>query len=126
MVAVYGQAQEVLIWLGPESRDTSIAVQAFQAYAAGEPERTAAVRARHSKPWRVVMKLIGNPYWNRIWIIQKIGDARKKTIYCGDQEVRWRIFAIWSATKTLASSDVLTECQLLTVIIWSSSDQRQP
>jgi hypothetical protein len=92
MGAVYSQAKEVLIWLGPENKDTSLAVQAFQAYAAGEPEITIALRTRHSKPWRAVMKVIGNPYWNRVWIIQEIAHARKKTIFCGAHELSWDDF----------------------------------
>lgn len=92
MGAVYGQATEVLIWLGPHVKDTSLAVQAFQAYAAGDPETTTALRTRNSKPWRAVMKLVGNPYWNRVWIIQEIAHAKKKTIYCGDHELSWDEF----------------------------------
>lgn len=92
MGAVYGQAQEVLIWLGPASNDASLAVQAFQAYAAGDPKVTDALRTRHSKPWRAVMKLMGKPYWNRVWIIQEIAHARKKTIYYGDHELSWEDF----------------------------------
>jgi hypothetical protein len=69
-----------------------LAVQAFHAYAVGEPETTTALRTRHSKPWRAVMKLIGNPYWNWVWIIQEIAYARKKTIYCGDHELSWDEF----------------------------------
>jgi hypothetical protein len=92
MGAVYGQATEVLIWLGPQGKDTSLAMQAFQAYATGKPETTTALRTRNSKPWRAVMKLVGNPYWNRVWIIQEIAHAKKKTIYCGDHELSWDDF----------------------------------
>jgi hypothetical protein len=92
MDAVYSQAKEVLIWLGPEGKDTALAVEAFQAYSRGVPETTAALRTRHSKPWRAVMKIIENPYWNRVWIIQEIAHARKKTIHCGGHELSWEDF----------------------------------
>jgi hypothetical protein len=120
MGAVYSQAKEVLIWLGPENKDTSLAVQAFQAYAAGEPEITIALRTRHSKPWRAVMKVIGNPYWNRVWIIQEIAHARKKTIFCGAHELSWDDFCF------LSSSDQHQQYPLLGFLLIEDCSRSSP
>jgi hypothetical protein len=47
MGAIDGQAQEVLIWLGSASKDTSLDVHAFHTYAAGDPKAMEARGARH-------------------------------------------------------------------------------
>lgn len=95
MGAIYNQAKQVLIWLGPGSGNTSLAVKALQAFSEHHVETTKALRIRHSKQWLAVMRIVENPYWNRLWIIQEIAHASRKTIFCGDDELSWDAFCFF-------------------------------
>ena len=93
MGSIYSQAKQVLLWLGPGSTDTSLAMKALTALHQGDHGTTAALRIRHSRPWRAVMNLVEEPYWNRVWIIREISLASSKTVYCGDEELSWEAFS---------------------------------
>jgi hypothetical protein len=44
---------------------------------------------RRSPQWAALSKLLNQPYWTRVWIIQEIANAKKLRVMCGDREISW-------------------------------------
>ncbi|KAI9640035.1 hypothetical protein NHQ30_011597 [Ciborinia camelliae] len=42
--------------------------------------------------YRYLIKICSNEYWNRLWIIQEIGKARKLMISFGQELIDWQLF----------------------------------
>ena len=53
------------------------------------------MKIRHSRHWRAVMKLVEDPYWNRLWIIQEIAHASQRLICCRDDTLSWDAFCFF-------------------------------
>ena len=94
MAQIFSQATRVCIWLGTESTaakafiDRIINFNTFdQLFDEGRnPEQS-------SSDWASLYKLMQRPWFNRRWVIQELALARKRTLYCGDQQIDWADFA---------------------------------
>jgi hypothetical protein len=84
MAEVYKKAQNVLIWLGEENEDTSIAFEAVQKwnkdYQVTEQERQAC------------SKTFEGGWWDRLWVVQEAIHARSLLMRCGTFELSWESF----------------------------------
>jgi hypothetical protein len=84
MAEVYKKAQNVLIWLGEENEDTSIAFETARKwnkdYQVTEQERQAC-----SKTFR-------GGWWDRLWVVQEAVHARSLLMRCGTLELSQDIF----------------------------------
>jgi hypothetical protein len=84
MAEVYKKAQNVLIWLGEENEDTSIAFETARKwnkdYQVTEQERQAC------------SKTFEGGWWDRLWVVQEAVHARSLLMRCGTLELSWESF----------------------------------
>jgi hypothetical protein len=84
MAEVYKKAQNVLIWLGEENEDTSIAFETARKwnkdYQFTEQERQAC------------SKTFEGGWWRRLWVVQEAVHARSLLMRCGTLELSWESF----------------------------------
>lgn len=91
MYKIYGQAKQVVVWLGNcevSTDDVSSLTQDLDAVYAKANESDAEDTDADSRPLsRVVMTLLdailGHPWWTRIWNVQESADATELKFACG-------------------------------------------
>ena len=83
MNRIYGDADEVLIWLGLPVLVwlNDLAMEVLQAMTSS-PKMDAG-------KWWALIELLKLPYWTRMWIIQEITLAKRLTIHCRLKSVDW-------------------------------------
>ncbi len=109
MHTIYQQAEAVLVWLGPASADSDLAMDYIQArHALVEPGREIEVSdIVHHDRWPLTLypraplsqediksafaffRLISRPWWRRAWIVQEISFAKELHVQCGNRLVSW-------------------------------------
>lgn len=85
MGSIYGQATQVLIWLGKVEDNSDLA---FDAMNADEAPTTAHLGFTAS-----MLSLCNRKYWMRVWIVPEIMHATDIVIHCGTKTVAWSRFA---------------------------------
>ena len=118
MTSVYGQASQVVIWLGLESNTSTRAINFLHELTTTlgresqhkdiVPSSTFGGRLSHLHPfyndnWSALVQFFLRPYWNRVWILQELAVAKEAVFYCGGATFSWYL---------LGSLDIITE-QLL-------------
>ncbi|KAF2995187.1 hypothetical protein E8E14_004255 [Neopestalotiopsis sp. 37M] len=91
MKAIYAQASEVYVWLGPEGDDSNHAMEFMQ------QQSSTNLRTRGSgffplwdrRTAKALSSLCERPYWRRMWIIQELLHAEKIIVWCGTQKFDW-------------------------------------
>jgi hypothetical protein len=77
---LYSQAQRVLVWLGPPSEDSDIAMDALSVCEQNAQDSFREFRLRDSLEYirknkeagAALLLLFNRSYWSRIWIVQEI------------------------------------------------------
>ncbi|KAJ9137699.1 HET-domain-containing protein [Pleurostoma richardsiae] len=106
MGRIYSEAQDVLVWLGPSTEDTELAISWAQTYiekSLGPSSRPwfklssralFSESARREKNLAVLRATDGfwdiytRPYWTRMWTFQEFAlPAREPVCYCGRQAI---------------------------------------
>ncbi|KAI0548077.1 heterokaryon incompatibility protein-domain-containing protein [Xylaria curta] len=123
MARIYGQAQRVVVWLGESTHETSIAMgsliklQSLYKNIISNPHRSQALinwKDVHSggnqdnPKYLGIKQIFGRPWFQRIWILQEVGNARRALIYCGKKSVS---SAIFSLAPSLFNITVNPHCQ---------------
>ena len=107
MAAVYSMASRVMVWLGPESQNSTSALRAIDRL--GSLVRvdwstnkmtlvsTGETITRFTDPfddkmWMSVEDLLGRPWFERLWIWQEVRLAREAYLFCGNEGVPWESF----------------------------------
>ncbi|KAF4875398.1 Heterokaryon incompatibility protein 6, OR allele [Colletotrichum siamense] len=113
MSDIYRQADQVLVWLGPSTYETKVLMESL-----GKLQRSVSKPADWTntdllgRQWLEVEQknyldyaaltdiqrcgltsLLHQPWFNRIWIIQEVANARASTICCGQHSIRSHVFA---------------------------------
>ncbi|KIJ59472.1 hypothetical protein HYDPIDRAFT_43975 [Hydnomerulius pinastri MD-312] len=98
MHAIYKTAQDVLVWLGPSSEDSSIALDFVlelpellaEAKRAGPAKSQEVLNdASHQARWLAFGHLLLREWWRRVWIIQEISLARSARLLVGTRSIPW-------------------------------------
>ncbi|RDW59557.1 hypothetical protein BP6252_12644 [Coleophoma cylindrospora] len=106
---IYKLASEVLIWLGPEGEEGSLAASFIQklhnqCYMADPefddaeywPVWPATVKSwvkenilnrNHVESWRALNTLLCRPWWNRLWVTQELALAKRQFFVCGHEVI---------------------------------------
>ena len=94
MNQVYGQAQQVCIWLG-DGDEASSRAMGFITGTLLDVLRFDRVLEDESKSAEVyaTAQLMSRPWFSRRWVIQELALAERATIYCGWDHLMWRDFA---------------------------------
>ncbi|KAI0860179.1 heterokaryon incompatibility protein-domain-containing protein [Xylaria cubensis] len=95
MTAIYGRAESVAAWLGPESDGSAFAFELIrQILYSSQLGQVSNIIA--DVQWRrhftAVVNLFERDFWNRLWIVQEIINAQNVYVYCGSSGVPWRAF----------------------------------
>ena len=97
MCDIYGQAERVILWWGPEKDDSSIAMKMIHALGTGS------VKADDFETWDVLPELetldgwnalndlFRRPFWHRSWILQEIVLGKELTVLCGNEVLPWSV-----------------------------------
>jgi hypothetical protein len=105
MAEVYKKAQNVLIWLGEENEDTSIAFETVQKwnedYQVTEQERQAC------------SKTFKGGWWERLWVVQEAVHARSLLMRCGTLELSWESFdeGVGMSVGPFSEVKVIVDCR---------------
>ena len=104
MAAVYSMASQVIVWLGPESDNSTLALRAMDQV--GSEMRvnwatyeiisvsTGKAITQNINPFdyealKSVRDLLGRPWFERLWIWQEVRLAREAYLFCGNEGVPW-------------------------------------
>ena len=94
MKEIYEKARTVIIWLGPESDDSSYAMKAIDridrvwAKRISQPtnERRMAAPVIDERASRAINQLLCRPWWSRVWVIQESTCATDTDVRCGEEK----------------------------------------
>ncbi|KAE9366851.1 HET-domain-containing protein [Stipitochalara longipes BDJ] len=93
MTGIYENAYDVAIWLGPEADGSS---EAFDLISdtVRFPEMIEDNINSPSCPNRfgALVNLFERDYWNRLWCVQEVFNAKTITVYCGDSALPWKAY----------------------------------
>lgn len=96
MTSIYGEADSVIVWLGPETHDSGLAVDLLQQVSevADQPEAMGhLITSRH---WRnhftALVNLFERDYWRRLWVVQEVLKARSAKVHCGTTSLPWETY----------------------------------
>jgi hypothetical protein len=96
MGTLYNQAEEVIVWLGPEKDGSDVAIS-FIRHSVTPRSRALALDLSSDLPssieLRPIVDLLSREYWRRVWIVQEVFRARKIMIYCGHEKLPWKDLA---------------------------------
>jgi hypothetical protein len=79
MRLIYQQASGVLVWLGPAADDSDLAMEYLEEKATElkcvRPGETFPIGSVKREDLPAIYRLLQNPYWNRLWVIQEVSVA---------------------------------------------------
>ena len=98
MTSIYTLAESVAIWLGPEEDNSSKGIHLLCDLAEPDVSRRDVVRMisteRGQEALAAVVCLFERDYWNRLWVVQEILNAKSITVHCGTTRVPYQVFRI--------------------------------
>ncbi|KAI0538215.1 heterokaryon incompatibility protein-domain-containing protein [Xylaria digitata] len=100
MTQIYGQAESVVAWLGPELDNSELAFKLIrELYNCADSKMLEIVADRQwSLYFAALVKLFGRDFWGRLWVVQEILNAKSVFVYCDNSEVPWNILQNISST----------------------------
>lgn len=107
---IYKGAESVAIWLGPESNNSTLAIGLLNEVVA-KASHSGVVRSFISSRdrWQeleAVISLFERDYWDRLWVVQEIFNARFVEVYCGSIKLPYSIYENASRTFRDLKSDL--------------------
>jgi hypothetical protein len=93
MALIYNRAVNVRVWLGEATDSSDKALKFIQRVLNLDDFDDLINDPETPTEWYSFMELMRRPWFNRRWIVQEIGLARKADIYCGNTSVSWRNFS---------------------------------
>ncbi|KAJ4377423.1 hypothetical protein N0V83_000248 [Neocucurbitaria cava] len=103
MRSIYARAKRVVVWLGPESPNSNLAMHLLgilskppnitssdTSYQMALKERSiSAPSGPFAEAWKAFDDLFAREYWQRAWIIQEIAASGDILICCGQESISW-------------------------------------
>ncbi|KAH6665673.1 heterokaryon incompatibility protein-domain-containing protein, partial [Halenospora varia] len=102
MKQIYTKAAEVVIWLGPETAQTDVAMD----WISRQDEEPQQVKVSdgflghrnqdasrcfwQDQEGKAILDFFQQKYWERVWVIQEIMNARNIRVFCGTKSFPWR------------------------------------
>jgi hypothetical protein len=112
MRQIYERAQRVVIWLGIQSDESSLAFN-FMKFVSSDRRK----RSMKSEKLDGTTKYVGvqeeleavrtlcqRPYWQRLWIVQEVVVSQEAELYCGKEHMPWDDFSVFQ--KCLEDGDI--------------------
>ena len=105
MAAVYSMASQVIVWLGPESKNSTLALRAMDQVGSdlrvdwSNYEMTSVSTGKvitqdiddpfDDEALKSVGDLLRRPWFERLWVWQEVRLAREAYVFCGNEGVPW-------------------------------------
>jgi hypothetical protein len=83
MGSIFEQAQNVIIWLGPRSEDSDVAMSTISSI------RGVNFGDLTDSAWDALENLFSRPWFSRIWVLQEFKRARNPIFQCGQAFFSW-------------------------------------
>ncbi|KAI0019279.1 heterokaryon incompatibility protein-domain-containing protein [Xylariomycetidae sp. FL0641] len=95
MSLIYSRAKGVCVWLGLDDDESTLAMK-FIRHDIMNLENFDAVSSNdaNAKEWEALLSLMQRPWFSRRWVVQEIALANDATIYCGQDQLPWTVFAV--------------------------------
>ncbi len=124
MAIIYSRAESVAVWLGPDADNSPLALRLIEDMAQHQnyfPNLKALVSSPTRRPARsAVVSLFERDYWERLWVVQEVFNARQVDVYCGEMVLPWDTF------KAVGGVFRKYEAELKPYFVtdWSDDDRR--
>lgn len=93
MMRIYRTARRVAIWLGPEEDDSKLAMDLIWELFHNPGHLNYILEDPNLRPdVKALALLFRRDYWDRLWVLQEVLNARKVAVYCGRDAMSWDIF----------------------------------
>ena len=104
MDSMYGDAEEVVVWLGDSSNDSKVAISTIKKWSEwyelkGKADKDAAFSVAEDLPLafeasaiEAVSNLLSRPYWERVWVVQEVACAKEVLVMCGSERLAFDDF----------------------------------
>ncbi|KAF1848611.1 HET-domain-containing protein [Cucurbitaria berberidis CBS 394.84] len=103
MRSIYARAKQVVVWLGPESPNSNLAMYLLDklskppgpassdmSYHEALKERSiSAPSGPFAEAWKAFDDLFEREYWQRVWVIQEIAASSQVLVCCGQESISW-------------------------------------
>jgi hypothetical protein len=95
MSMIYNRAKKVCVWLGEDDDNSTMAIR-FISEQIMHLDRFDSIckDEANTDNWQALLALMQRPWFRRRWVVQEIALARKAKIYCGQDKIPWKDFAI--------------------------------
>ncbi|KAE9363923.1 HET-domain-containing protein [Stipitochalara longipes BDJ] len=90
MVKIYGQANRVIVYLGEPADDSDQALEYIRAAAVDESKTS----FKSEKSQNAILRLLEQPWFRRIWVLQEVAAARSILIMYGSAEISEYAFCL--------------------------------
>ncbi|KAE9365682.1 HET-domain-containing protein [Stipitochalara longipes BDJ] len=111
MTDIYSKAFTVAIWLGPEENDSDKAIRLLEDLndASESPQRIRDIikSPRRMPDFKALVELFDRDYWDRLWVVQEVLNAKSITVYCGQYASRWSTYATGSDLLGQYNTDMI-------------------
>ncbi|PMD52529.1 HET-domain-containing protein [Hyaloscypha bicolor E] len=112
MRQIYERAQKVVIWLGIQSDESSLAFNFMKFISSDRRKRSMKSEKLDGttkyvglqEELEAVRKLCQRPYWQRLWIVQEVVVSQEAELYCGKDHMPWDDFSVFQ--KCLEDGDI--------------------
>ena len=92
MPHIYFRATTVVIWLGQKYAKYQANMKFTNSSSLPEDEPSSRNPGVKIQERRMVEELVQDGYWNRLWIVQEVGLARRRQVCFGNLDVAWAPF----------------------------------
>jgi hypothetical protein len=105
MSQIFGRADQVVSWVGPEYDNSEHAMATIGRYARGYKSIKQDTLSQ-SELSEAICYLCERPYWKRLWIFQELRHAKCIILMCGASSISWEQFThLWRAIVEIATTD---------------------
>jgi hypothetical protein len=118
MREIYQTATQIVVWLGPASNCSDVAVKFLTLVFDKCPRGREAEWFKNlmkgnnlATEWKALASLLARAWWNRIWIVQEIVLAREALILCGTASITWDQLEYSLHYTSNAVDDIQTQVQ---------------
>ncbi|KAN0113261.1 Heterokaryon incompatibility protein (HET) domain containing protein [Hyaloscypha variabilis] len=118
MERIYRQAQNVVVWLGPDDTLTELGIEVMQRLASVPPEKREldlpddldnpevyiglGIPFCTPQDWLALATFLQRTWFSRVWVLQESFAARRIAVFCGTHVLNWT--DITAASKTLGDT----------------------
>ncbi len=111
MGLIYNKARQVIVWLGPASENSALAIETLRSigrdvkydpklHQLGVVNRSPTARIQHNSDalvareseWKSIQDLLYRKWFTRLWIYQEIILSKEAVVTVGFSELQWLTF----------------------------------